>query len=256
MALHQKSLEGKGFPEDVVLSPATSSVLFPLSWHCNSSSEPCVVFNKRSVRVRQPGDLCFPGGRVAPHLDSFLSKVLKSPFSPLARWRFWPQWRDHQREQADRLSLLFATSLRESMEEMRLNPFGVTFLGPMPPEDLRMFRRILYPMVAWIHRQRHFLPNWEVEKIVYVPLRKLLDPEAYACYRLRFNLDKGKESEGCERDFPCFRHENEKEKEVLWGATFRIVVSFLETVFEFAVPPLDSLPVITHTLDQRYVTGS
>lgn len=142
------------------------------------------------------------------------------------------------------------------MEEMRLNPFGVTFLGPMPPEDLRMFRRILYPMVAWIHRQRHFLPNWEVEKIVYVPLRKLLDPEAYACYRLRFNLDKGKESEGCERDFPCFRHENEKEKEVLWGATFRIVVSFLETVFEFAVPPLDSLPVITHTLDQRYVTGS
>jgi len=135
-ALHQKSLEGGGFPEDVFLSPVTSSVLFLLGGHCNGSSEPCVVFNKRSLRVRQPGDLCFPGGRVAPRLDFFLSKVLKSPLSPLARWRFWPQWRDHRREQAKRLSLLLATSLRESVEEMRLNPFGVTFLGPMPSEDL------------------------------------------------------------------------------------------------------------------------
>jgi hypothetical protein len=255
-ALHEKSREGRGFPEDVFLSPVTSSVLFLLSWHCNGFSEPCVVFNKRSFRVRQPGDLCFPGGRVAPRLDLLLSKVLKSPLSPLVRWRFWPHWRDHRREQAERLSLLLATSLRESVEEMRLNPLGVTFLGPMPSEDLLMFRRILYPMVAWINRQKHFLPNWEVEKIVYVPLKELLNPDSYACYRLRFNGAGKRGGEGDVQDFPCFRHQNESEKEVLWGATFRIVMSFMEMVFGFSAPSMDSLPVIYKTLDERYLNGS
>jgi hypothetical protein len=255
-ALHEKSLGGGGFPEDVFLSPVTSSVLFLLGGHCKGSSEACVVFNKRSFRVRQPGDLCFPGGRVAPRLDFLLSKVLKSPLSPLARWRFWPQWRDYRREQANRLSLLLATSLRESVEEMRLNPFGVTFLGPMPSEDLLLFRRVLYPMVAWINRQKRFLPNWEVEKIVYVPLGELLNPESYARYRLHF---KGAGKNGKEpyvQDFPCFRHQNEREREVLWGATFRIVTSFLETVFGFSAPSMDSLPVITNTLNERYLNGS
>jgi hypothetical protein len=139
---------------------------------------------------------------------------------------------------------------------MRLNPFGVTFLGPMPAEDLLLFRRVLYPMVAWINRQQHFLPNWEVEKIVYVPLRELLSPESYACYRLQFKGAGGNGGEGYVQDFPCFRHQNERESEVLWGATFRIVMSFLETVFEFRAPSMDSLPVIYKTLGERYWNGT
>lgn len=255
-ALHERSLRDGGYPEDVSVSPATSSVLFLLGEQCDGSPEPCVVLNKRSERVRQPGDLCFPGGRVAPRLDTFLSKMLKSPLSPLTRWRFWPDWRDRGGEQADRLSLLLATSLRESVEEMRLNPFGVTFLGPMPSEELWLFRRVMYPMVAWIHRQRHFLPNWEVEKIVYVPLRELLKPELYARYRLRFQGGGENGGEGYVQDFPCFRHENGREREVLWGATFRIVMSFLETVFGFRVPSMEALPVITKTMGERYLNGS
>ena len=139
---------------------------------------------------------------------------------------------------------------------MRLNPFGVTFLGPMPSENLWMFRRILYPMVAWINRQKHFLPNWEVEKIVYVPLKELLKPESYACYRLRFDVARKKGSEGYVQDFPCFRHQNERESEVLWGATFRIVMSFLEMVFGFSAPSVEALPVIYKTLDERYWNGT
>ncbi|MGE5839130.1 MAG: NUDIX hydrolase [Deltaproteobacteria bacterium] len=255
-ALQEKSLQSGGFPEDVFHSPVTSSVLFLLGGHCNGSSEPCVVFNKRSFKVRQPGDLCFPGGRVSPRLDSLFSKVLKSPFSPLARWRFWPLWQEHRRAQADRLSLLLATSLRESVEEMRLNPFGVTFLGPMPAEDLLLFRRVLYPMVVWINRQKRFLPNWEVEKIVHVPVRELLNPEAYACYRLRFKGRRIKGEEDYVQDFPCFCHGNETQREVLWGATFRIVMSFLKTIFGFSAPSTDSLPVIYNTLNERYWNGS
>jgi hypothetical protein len=255
-ALQEKSRGHNLFPEDVFLSPVTSSVLFLLGGRCNGSSEPCVVFNKRSFRVRQPGDLCFPGGGVAPRLDLVLSKLLRSPLSPLARWRFWADWRDHRREQVSRLSVLLATSLRESVEEMRLNPFGVTFLGPMASVYLSLRRRILYPMVAWINRQKHFLPNWEVERIVYVPLRELLNPEPYACYRLRFKGVGKKGGEGYVQDFPCFRHRNEKGEEVLWGATFRIVMSFLEIVFGFNAPSMGSLPVIRRTLDERYLNGS
>ena len=255
-ALHHKSVGSGEFPEGVFRSPTTSSVLFLLGAHCNGSSEPCVVFNKRSSRVRQPGDLCFPGGRVAPRLDFLFSKVLKTPPSPLVRWRFWPHWRNHRGEQANRLSLLLATSLRESVEEMRLNPFGVTFLGSMPPEHLVMFRRVLYPMVAWINRQKRFLPNWEVEKIVYVPLRGLLNPEGYARYRVHFEGSGIRGGESYVEDFPCFRHQNERESEVLWGATFRIVMSFVKIVFGFSAPSMDSLPLIYKTLNERYLNGS
>ena len=69
---------------------------------------------------------------------------------------------------------------------MRLNPLGIQFLGPLPSESLVMFHRVLYPMVGWIARQRHFFPNWEVEKIIRVPLEDLLQPENYACYRINF----------------------------------------------------------------------
>jgi len=133
---------------------------------------------------------------------------------------------------------------------------GLTLLGPMPSEDLDMCRRFLYPMLVSSHRQKDFLPNWEVDKIVYVPVRELLNPDAYACYRLYFKVDGKRGGDGTIQDFPCFRHKKEKEKEVLWGATFRIVMSFLEMVFGFRAPATDSLPVIYNTLDQRYLSGS
>ena len=38
-----------------------------------SGAEPCLVLNKRSLKVRQPGDLCFPGGSMTPHIDPYLA---------------------------------------------------------------------------------------------------------------------------------------------------------------------------------------
>ena len=45
----------------------------------------------------------------------------------------------------DGCRLLFAASIRESFEEMGLNPFGVQFLGPLPPQRLVMFHREIFP---------------------------------------------------------------------------------------------------------------
>jgi hypothetical protein len=249
--LHERSHGRHFFPADIARSDKASAVLFLLDEHCEEHTvrpEPCVVFNKRSMKVRQPGDLCFPGGRIAPRLDSLVSKFLTLPLFPLARWPHWSTWRNLQGEDAKCLALVFATSLRESLEEMGLNPLGVKFLGPLPPEDLQMFDRVIYPMVGWIVRQRRFLLNWEVDRIVYIPIRNLLNPDNYACYRLTMAL-RGEDEEVAEtKDFPCFRHQTE----VLWGATYRIVMVFLELVYGFKSPRLDALPTIYGYLDKRY----
>ena len=72
------------------------------------------------------------------------------------------------------MSLYLTTSLRESFEEMRLNPFSIKFLGPLPPQNLRVFQKIIYPMVGWVEGNHRLKTNHEVEKIVYIPLKVLL----------------------------------------------------------------------------------
>jgi hypothetical protein len=214
-----------------------------------------VVFNKRSRRVKQPGDLCFPGGSVAPRLDPCLGRVLSLPGFPLDRWPYWRWWREARPRQARRLSLLLATGLREGLEEMRLNPLGVRILGPLPARELLLFRRVIYPMVGWIQRQKRFFPNWEVERVVYIPLRHLLSPELYARYHLRFDPREADRSGGGIREVPCFVHHGRQGTETLWGATYHIVVAFLECVFRFRPPDLHVLPVVHGSLGPDYLGG-
>lgn len=243
------------FPRGIRRSSMTSAVLFLLGRHPSAAGgrfRPCIVLNKRSGKVRQPGDLCFPGGRVAARLDPFLSRLLKLPFLPLGRWPHRVPWYRQRPQESRRLELLLATSLRESLEEMRLNPLGIRFLGPLPSENLEWFHRILYPMVGWISRQRHFFPNWEVEEIIHVPLAELLKPKNYACYRLRFEGRKRHGSREVTQDFPCFLHQRDKGSEVLWGVTYRIVMVFLRAVFAFTPPALESLPVVNGTVAENY----
>ena len=212
--------------------PATASaVLFLLGRQPRKANHPeeiCLILNKRSATVRQGGDLCCTGGRVSPRLDAVLAKLLRLPLLPLARWPFWRGWHKRQPHNADRLRFLLATGLRESVEEMRLNPFGLKFLGPLPPQQLVMFQRIIYPMVIWVTRQKRFYPNWEVEKIVSIPLRDLLNPTQYARYHLRIETPSTGEYVNT---FPCFRYEKEDPTEILWGATFRITMAFLNIIF-------------------------
>lgn len=245
------------YPRNAKEPLIASAVLFLLGDDCRGNSpEPCVVLNKRSRMVKQPGDLCFPGGRIALRLDAWLSRFLRLPLTPLTRWPYWSQWRSRKRHEAGSLELLLATSLRESLEEMRLNPFGVRFLGPLPPQELRIFHRVIYPMVAWVKRQRRFFLNWEVERIVYVPIADLLNPDAYARYRLRYETDFRHPMHAKTQDYPCFIHPTEEGPEILWGATYRIVMDFLDILSGFAPPPMDSLPLVRGVLDREYLRGS
>lgn len=234
-----------------------SAVLFLLGQHYNKGiKEPCLILNKRSQKVRQPGDLCCPGGGMTPYLDSFLGKLLTLPGFPVKQWPYWASWKDANPNKARQLSIFLANGLREGFEEMRLNPFGVRFLGPLPPQPLIMFRRIIYPLAGWVSRQKHFFPNWEVDKIVYIPLRQLLNPHYYACFRPEFSLHIQKKMKRKTENFPCFLYQNGNEKELLWGATYRITAAFLELIFGFRPPEPAHLPVISETIGRTYLTGN
>jgi hypothetical protein len=104
-------------------------------------------------------------------------------------------------------------------------------------------------VVARLSRPQVFKPNWEVEAIVSIPLRHLLDPARYARYRVRFEGNP-EANERLKQDFMCFRHG----ERVLWGATYRITTRFLEAVFDFS-PPTENLPIVKGSLSETYLTG-
>jgi hypothetical protein len=236
-----------------------SSVLFLLGLHPSKDGlppQPGLILNKRSPKVRQPGDLCFPGGSPSPQRDTFIARLLGLPFSPLTRWPYWLTWCRRHPVDSSRIPMLLATSLRESYEEMRLKPLRVQFMGPLPPQRLVMFKRVIYPMAAWTSGQKTFHPNWEVEKIVFICLRSLLDPAGYGRHRLTVSEPLSGTLTDQPRDYPCFVHEENGQREILWGATYRIVMGFLDWVFDFHPPPMDALPLHERPLEDHYMTGT
>ena len=257
-ALDKKCRKDFFFSEKAGHSSETSAVLFLLGPSPTKKKylpEPCLILTKRSVKVKQPGDLCCPGGRISARLDPFLAKLLSLPGTPLTRWPCWSEWRQKRPREIRTLALLFATSLRESFEEIRLNPLGLKFLGPLRPQRLVMFKRIIYPLVCWVSLQKRFYLNWEVDKIVHIPIKHLLNPSRYACYRIQISTSDTDTPQLHTNDYPCFIHEEPNGSEVLWGATFRIVVDFLDMAYGFKLPDMESLPVIFGTLDENYLTG-
>jgi len=158
-------------------------------------------------------------------------------------------------KQADILRTLYFTSLRESFEEMRLIPFDVRFLGPLPSQELVLFKRTIYPMTGWVGHQKRFFPNWEVDKIIYIPLHKLLDPDNYIQYSFALRVPGTEQIVRQTYDTACFLHRDQNGSEVLWGATCRITLNFLKIVFDFEPPDIDTLPLISAEMEEGYIGG-
>jgi 8-oxo-dGTP pyrophosphatase MutT (NUDIX family) len=235
---------------------ATSAVLLVLGRGGEDVERPddiCLILNLRSARVRQAGDLCYPGGSVSPRFDFNAARLLGLPFGPLGRWPRWKNWRRERLSESRWLALYLATALREAFEEMRLNPLRVRFLGPLPHHRLVLFRRLIYPLVVWVTDPQRFRPNWEVARIVRIPLRQLLDPQHYICYRL--TMAQSPPATDPVREVPAFRFRSPAGQDILWGATFRITMAFLQQVFGFTPPDLKSLPREDGHLGKSYLTG-
>ena len=242
----------RGYPLDKhATGPGRGSAVLFLMGDCPSdgdqSPETCLILNKRSSKVRQPGDLCFPGGGLAPLKDRLIAAALG----------VWARFRPSPANQigsihAKTFRLHLAAALREAWEEIGLNPFSVQCLGYLPIQHLQFVDRRIWPIVARVKGRPDLKPNWEVERIVPVALKDLLDISRYARFRPYIQYrDTTVPREG----YPCFIYRDDVARELLWGATFRMVVDFLRIIFEFHVPAMENLPLIEGYLAPGYPVG-
>ena len=110
-------------------------------------------------------------------------------------------------------------ALRESWEEIGLDPQDVEILGELDDEPTYITAFIISPFVAAIPYPYQFRASpKEVEEIIEVPIAALLDKSSL---RQEIRL-------GPERVLMPFYDYNGK---VIWGATARILKHFLELVF-------------------------
>jgi hypothetical protein len=94
-----------------------------------------------------------------------------------------------------------------------------------------------------------------VQRIVKIPLRRLLEPSNYVRYRLRMEFPRATESVEKTREHPGFCLPDVDGPEILWGVTYRITMAFLNIVFGFTPPAPEHLTIVSASLGATYLTG-
>jgi 8-oxo-dGTP pyrophosphatase MutT (NUDIX family) len=210
---------------------------------------------KRSNRVSQGGDISCPGGMLHPPVDHGLAFLIQS--------RIIPAFRGMARNYARRrpygtyriMNLFLANAMREAWEEVRLSPFNVDFLGPLPTYSLSMFKRTIFPLVAYVKRPWTFRMNPEVDKVIEIPLRHFFEHKHYARFTIESSPPVNAAVVG-PRHFPCFVHRDpDDHPEILWGATFNIIMGFLDIVFHLQLPDISTTEEYRRILSSDYITG-
>ena len=233
---------------------AASGVLVPLEFDA-SSREYAVILNKRSAYVQQAGDLCLPGGGTDRRLDRILSRLLAWGILPTKRSKPLRRLLRSPPEEREVFLLVLAGVLRESWEEMRLPPWRVEYLGGLPTIRMQSFPRVIFPVVGRIRPGWRARPNWEVESVLRVPLRSFFDPANYALCRFRIAAPSAQGREVAEWEYPCLVVSGPAGEEVLWGATFRILMNLIERVFEIPVEALNPARRVEKELSPHYFAG-
>lgn len=236
-----------------------AGVLLPLYFSAdgrpgrNDSGRYVFLLNKRSKRVQQAGDLCAPGGGVHPFLDKLSQKILRSGLLPLARGPGFDWAKRRGKGIYEKILFFLGNALRESWEEIRLSPFNVEFLGPLPTYRLRSRRWIIFPVVGRVKRAWPTRLSGEVEKIVSIPLPAFFLPGNYALYSLEVPEKLIAQGIPNPWNFPCLVFGEEGEEEILWGATFNIIRTFLKIVCGHPLPFPDGQRVIRRPLVSNYL---
>ncbi len=240
---------------------AGGAVLLPLffreegNWGEAGPGEYAFLLNKRSKQVLQPGDLCAPGGGIHLFLDSLSQKILQFRLLPGVGGPGLKLARRRGKEVYKKVLFLLGNALRESWEELRLSPFNVEFLGPLPTYSLSSRRWIMFPLVGRVKHYWQPKLSWEVEKIVPISLSAFFEPENYAVYSLEVPEKLVAQGIPSPWEFPCLVHREKGEEEILWGATFKVIQTFFEIVFHFLFPSPDPRRVIRRPLASNYLTG-
>jgi 8-oxo-dGTP pyrophosphatase MutT (NUDIX family) len=235
-------------------------VLLPLAYQLEirnnrDPGEFVLLLNKRSKRLPQGGDLCAPGGRDHPLIDSITQKILNLEILPRLHGPALGLAKGRGKEAYELILYYLANALRESWEEIHLSPFNVEFLGPLPTYKLQSRRWIIFPLVGKVREKWGYQLSPEVEKIVPIPLPTFYNPQNYALYALEIPQEMVAKGIANPWVFPCLIQEEGGEEEILWGATFNIIRMFLKNVFPFPLPSPDGKRVIRRTLLPHYLSG-
>ncbi|MGZ3577902.1 MAG: hypothetical protein ACXWMO_03300 [Syntrophales bacterium] len=210
---------------------------------------------KRSARVAQPGDLSCPGGLLHGVLDPVLTPFIATGIIPVLGGEPLRFARSRDRETLRIIKLFLANAVRESWEETGLSPWNISFLGPLPTYSLFLFRRTIFPLVGFAKERWEFCPNLEVESIVEIPLTAFFDESNYALYNVETSSEV-RTARQRPNGFPCLvTRDSAGKEEVLWGATFYIIMNFIKIVFNLDTPDPGSKRVINRTLGPDYLTG-
>jgi len=250
----------------IAASPPTSprraaGVLLPLVFRALPSGgsveeeEFRFVLIKRSRHIPQPGDLSCPGGMLHPFLDRLLRHLLTLAPLPILRGEARSHALRRGRETFRITTLFLTNALREAWEELRIPPWNVRFLGPIPTHSLVLFTRTIFPVAGLIDPPGLFRPNGEVERLLEIPLASFYREELFSRYSLE-EATAGKSHDQGSRELPCFVHRDAGGgEEVLWGATFNIIVRFLEITLDYRLPDWRKGRIIRRTLRSDYLTG-
>ena len=225
----------------------------PVSDH--NSGEFIFQLIKRSAKVTQPGDLSCPGGLLHSFLDPLLRPLISCRLMPILQGNALKYTLMKDRTTSRAITLFLTNAVREAWEETGLKPWNILFLGPLPSYSLLLFKRIIFPLVGFVKKEWHFYPNSEVEKIIEIPLTTFFDERNYGLYRIQPSNDLGAGKKNS-REFPCLIvHDDQGKEEILWGATFFIIMNFLNIVLDFEMPDVHEKRVITRILGPEYLTG-
>jgi 8-oxo-dGTP pyrophosphatase MutT (NUDIX family) len=235
-------------------------VLLPLAYQSETKRNEgpggfVFLLNKRSKQLPQGGDLCAPGGGDHPVMDSITQKILALGILPRLHSPALAMAKGRGEEAYGKILYYLANALRESWEEIHLNPFNVEFLGPLPTYKLQSRQWIIFPLVGKVKEKWTYQLSPEVEKIVPIPLADLYNPQKYALYALEIPQEMVAKGIANPWVFPCLVQDGGGEEEILWGATFNIIRMFLKTIFPFPLPSPDGQRVIRRPLLAHYLSG-
>lgn len=180
----------------------TFSILLPL---IKVNDEIHIVFETRALDLRrQPGEICFPGGRIDKEDNNSKS-----------------------------------AAIREACEELRVKKEEIRLIGPLD-FFVSPYETIIYPFVGWIEKELvDISPNpSEVEELFSIPLSYLIQIEP-AIYNVSFQVQPeksfpyhlipdGKNYNWRERKMKEYFYFYDNK--VIWGLTARILHEFLENL--------------------------
>ena len=235
--------------------PASVVVLLNYKQFGQNNSEYVFQLIKRSDKVSQAGDISFPGGSLNPVTDRILSNIFTTGLFPSLYDQILSASVHKNKTTVTLIRLFLVNALREAWEEIGLNPFNINFLGALPCYSLTLFTRTIFPLVCLSIKPFEFKLNQEVEKILEIPVSTFFDVSRYAL--LEIEIPPGKRTPACNKKYPCIvLADDQGKEEVLWGATFNVIMDFFRIISDDKLPHSSSPDIIKRVLPKNYISGN